>query len=202
MPSGGRVILAAVALFRLHAASTLTLNQDGLTVYDSANNITWLANANPAASNRFGMPACVASSTAAFTAPTQPVSPSFFVFNGGPYVAATHADGSLIGPTTLYPGFSTPAQPGETIVIYANGFGPTSVPVTAGSPVQSGTLTTLPVVQIGDAGAAVAFAGLVEPGQFQFNIVVPATLSDGDQLITATYAGTSTQSGALITIEH
>ena len=27
----------------------------------------------------------------------------FFVFNGGPYVVATHADGAIIGPTRLYP---------------------------------------------------------------------------------------------------
>ena len=36
--------------------------------------------------------------SAAFTAPAQSLSPSFFVFNGGPYVAATHLNGSLIGP--------------------------------------------------------------------------------------------------------
>ena len=53
-----------------------------------------------------------------FTAQAQAESPSFFVFNGGPYIAAVHLNGSLIGPTTLYPGYSTPAQPGETIVIY------------------------------------------------------------------------------------
>ena len=38
--------------------------------------------------------------SAAFTAPAQSISPSFFVFNGGPYVAATHLNGSLIGPAT------------------------------------------------------------------------------------------------------
>jgi hypothetical protein len=48
---------------------------------------------------------------AAFTAQAQPTSPSFFVFNGGPYVAAVHANGSLIGPATLYPGSTTPATP-------------------------------------------------------------------------------------------
>ena len=89
--------------------------------------------------------------SATFTAPTQSISPSFFVFNGGPYVAATHLNGSLIGPTTLYPGASTPAAPGETIVIYANGFGATNVPVTAGSSTQSGTLSPLPAIKVGNA---------------------------------------------------
>lgn len=70
---------------------------------------------------------------AAFTAQAQPTSPSFFVFNGGPYVAAVHVHGGLIGPATLYPGSTAPAKPGETVAVYANGFGPTSIPVISGS---------------------------------------------------------------------
>jgi uncharacterized protein (TIGR03437 family) len=140
--------------------------------------------------------------SAAFTAMAQPISPSFFVFNGGPYVAAEHANGSLLGPATLYPGNSTPAKPGETIVLYANGFGPASTPVVSGSITQSGTLATLPSVQIGGVKAVVQFAGLVAPGQFQFNVIVPASLANGDQTITATYSGASTQPGALITIHN
>ena len=140
--------------------------------------------------------------SAAFTAPTQPLSTSFFIFNGGPYVAATHLNGSLIGPATLYPGASTPAKPGETIVLYANGFGSTNVPAQSGSVSQSGTLSPLPGVKIGGVTATVQFAGLVAPGEFQFNVTVPASLGNGDQTIAATYGGVSTQSGALITIHN
>ena len=71
--------------------------------------------------------------TASFTAQAQSLSPSFFVFNGGPYVAATHTDGTLLGPATLYPNLTTPAKPGEIVVLYANGFGSTSTPIIAGS---------------------------------------------------------------------
>jgi uncharacterized protein (TIGR03437 family) len=141
-----------------------------------------------------------ASST--FMAQAQAESPSFYVINGGPYVLATHADFSLIGPTTLYPGFSTPAQPGETIVVYATGFGPTSTPVVSGAISQSGTLPTLPAVTIGGAPATVIFAGLVAPGQFQFNMVVPSSLADGDQPMTATYNGLTTQAGTLINVHQ
>jgi uncharacterized protein (TIGR03437 family) len=70
--------------------------------------------------------------SANFTVQAQPQSPSFFVFGGGPYIAATHVDGSYLGPTALYPGLTTPAKPGETIVLYANGFGPTSQPAVSG----------------------------------------------------------------------
>jgi uncharacterized protein (TIGR03437 family) len=138
--------------------------------------------------------------TAGFTAQAQALALSFFVFSGGPYVAATHADGTYLGPSSLYAGLTTPAKPGETIVLYANGFGASGV--TSGSVTQSSTLSPLPVVKIGGATATVQFAGLVAPGEFQFNVVVPPNTPDGDQAITATYSGSSTQSGALITVQH
>jgi uncharacterized protein (TIGR03437 family) len=140
--------------------------------------------------------------SAAFMVQAQPLSPSFFIFNGGPYVAATHADGSLIGPTTLYPGASTPAMPGETVVLYGNGFGPTSMPVMSGSTMQSGSLSPLPVIEIGGIAATVQFAGLAAVGQYQFNISVPSTLANGDQSITATYGGQTTLTGTLISIHN
>jgi uncharacterized protein (TIGR03437 family) len=138
---------------------------------------------------------------AAFTAQAQPISPSFFVFNGGPYVAATHSNGSLLGPSTLYPGLTTPAKPGEVVVLYGNGFGPTSTPVVSGSFNQSGSLPVMPIVKIGGIAAIVQFAALVVPGQYQFNVVIPSALAAGDQPITATYNNQSTQPGALITVD-
>jgi uncharacterized protein (TIGR03437 family) len=141
---------------------------------------------------------------AAFTAQSQALSLSFFIFGGGPYVAARHADYSLLGPVSLsVPGYAfTPAKPGETVLLYANGFGQASTPVVAGSVSQSGTLSPLPVVTIGGTPAAVQFAGLISPGLFQFNVVVPPTTSDGDQPITATYNGATTQTGTLITVQR
>lgn len=139
---------------------------------------------------------------ASFTAQAQARSPSFFVFNGGPYLAATHSGGTLLGPSTLFPGSSTPAKPNEIVVLYANGFGPTSTPITSGAIVQSGSLSPLPVVTIGGATATVHFAGLISPGLFQFNVEVPSNTPDGDQPIVATYSGQRTQAGALITVQH
>lgn len=140
-------------------------------------------------------------SGASFTAQAQGTSPAFFVL-GGSYVAATHVDGTLVGPATLFPGASTPAKPGETIVIYANGFGVTSAPVVAGSLSQSGVLSPLPEITIGGITATVQFAGLTAPGEFQFNVVVPPTAPNGDQPLVATYNGRSTQSGVLITVQN
>lgn len=140
--------------------------------------------------------------SATFMVQAQAETPSFFVFNGGPYIAATHVNGNYIGPTSLYPGLTTPAQPNETIVIYANGFGPTSSPVMSGSVSQLGTLSPLPVITIGGVSATVAFAGLVAPGEFQFNVVVPSSLANGDQPVTAMHNGLKTQPGTLITVRQ
>lgn len=139
--------------------------------------------------------------SAAYAAQAKSISPSFFVFNGGPYVAATHLGGNFLGPASLYSGLTTPAKPGETVVLYANGFGPTSATVVSGSSTQSGTLTTLPVITIGGIAATVQFAGLVAPGEFQFNVVVPANVPNGDNALIATYSGTEATPAAAITVQ-
>ena len=137
---------------------------------------------------------------APFTAQAQTISPSFFVVGGGQYVAAEHANGSYLGPASLYPGVTTPAKPGETIALFGNGFGPTTPPVVLGSSMQMAPLSTLPVVVIGGNPASVQFAGLVTPGLYQINVVVPVNTPDGDNSITAVYNGIATQTGVLVTV--
>ena len=139
--------------------------------------------------------------SASFAATVQPYSTSFFVFNGGPYIAATHINGTLIGPASLYPGSSTPATAGETIVLYANGFGPVTPPVVLGSATQSGNLASMPVVRIGNNNATVTFAGLISPGLYQFNVQVPSAAASGDNTISATFNGNTTQAGTMLTIK-
>jgi uncharacterized protein (TIGR03437 family) len=139
-----------------------------------------------------------------FTAQAQALSPSFFAINGGPYVVAQHADYSLLGPASLsVPGYPfTPGTPGETVLLYANGFGPTTPPVVAGSQTQSGTLSPMPVVTIGGVAAKVTFAGLNgAPGEFQFNVVIPPNAPGGDNTIVVTYNGAEASPVELITIQ-
>jgi len=140
--------------------------------------------------------------SAPFNGMVLPLSPSFFVYNGGPYVIAVHADSSRIGPVTLYPGLTTPAKPGEVILLFANGFGLIVPPVVSGSASQSGNLLALPQVMIGGVAATVLSAGLVSPGLYQFNVVVPVSLPDGDHTIAASYGGAITQPGTLLTLQH
>jgi uncharacterized protein (TIGR03437 family) len=110
------------------------------------------------------------------------VDPAFFAFVGPlqwQYVVARHLDGSLVGPTDLFPGLTTPAKPGETILVAGNGFGPTSDPLIPGSPTQSGTVLTLPRIRVNYADATISWAGLIGPGVYQLNLVVPPSTMDG-----------------------
>jgi uncharacterized protein (TIGR03437 family) len=140
--------------------------------------------------------------SSSFSATAADVSITFFVLNGGPYVLATHLNNGLIGPTSLFPGVTTPAAPNETIVLYANGYGPIVPAVTPGSVTQAGSLPSMPPLQIGAQVANVTFAGLISPGLYQFNLVVPPNVPDGDNKIQSQYNGQTTPQGLLIPIQH
>ena len=140
--------------------------------------------------------------SATFSSQAAAVSLSLFVFGAGPYATGTHASGAYLGPTSLYPGLTTPAQPGESIILYGNGFGPTSAPVVAGAVTQSGTLSPLPVIQIGGVNATVQFAGLVAPGLYQLNVQVPGSLASGDHAVVVQYGGAATQRGVLVAVQR
>jgi uncharacterized protein (TIGR03437 family) len=144
----------------------------------------------------------------AMTVQAQPQSLSFFEFvstGGQHFVAGRHLDstGTIIGPASLFPGFSAPVKPGENIYIVANGFGPTDVPVTSGALTQAGNLPgPFPVVKVGGTPVNVIFAGLVAVGLVQINFAIPDDAPDGDLPITATYNGLSIQPNLLITVQH
>ena len=132
-----------------------------------------------------------------------PVGPAFFLINSDKYVAATHADGRVIGPTTLIANVTTPVKPGETIVLYANGLGVTLPAVANGALVTTAIpLAATPTVTVGGMTATVSYAGLSASGLYQINVVVPAGLSDGDAAVVVQVSGASSPSGALITVQN
>ncbi len=145
-------------------------------------------------------------SSAAASITLQSAAPSFFVFGTTKYIAATHADGSFIGPANLITGGSfTPAKPGETVVLYANGFGQTTPPVPNGQIVNTALpLTQKPTVTIGGMPAQVAFAGLSSTGLYQLNVVVPnipaGATTPVDVTVAATASGMQSQDGALLSV--
>ncbi|MGB7760046.1 MAG: SBBP repeat-containing protein [Bryobacteraceae bacterium] len=138
--------------------------------------------------------------SAPFTANLQAVSPGFLRFGDNIHIAAEHASGSLLGPASMGTLF-TPAAPGETVVLFGDGFGLPVPTLTQGSEFQSGALPSpWPQVTIGGTTAAVQYAGVISPGLYQINVVVPTTAANGDNQVIATYGGASSPTGAMIPV--
>jgi uncharacterized protein (TIGR03437 family) len=144
--------------------------------------------------------------TATTTVTMQTVSPGLFMYQAanGRYVAAQHADYSIVGPPGLYPGASSPAKPGEVIILYGTGFGPTSPPTPSGQVVTSAApvvnLSAISVT-IGGMPAPVQWAGITIAGVWQLNVQVPAGATSGDAAIVAQIGGKSSQGGAFVTVQ-
>lgn len=86
-----------------------------------------------------------------------PYAPAFFTVSPQNYVAARHADGTLVGRPDLFSGVvSRPARPGETIWLYGTGFGPTS-------PALAPDLQVSAPVALASCPSVIEFFGLPVP---------------------------------------
>jgi uncharacterized protein (TIGR03437 family) len=138
-----------------------------------------------------------------------PYAPSFSLFSGK-YPAAivgtsgpgnSGADYDYIGPAGAFSFPSRPVAAGETIILFGVGFGPTNPTVKAGQAFSGAApCTTLPQFTIGGITATVVFAGIVEAGLYQFNVVVPSADS-GNQLLQASIGGQTTPAGIYLTLQ-
>ncbi|MCU1336526.1 MAG: peptidase and in, kexin, sedolisin [Bryobacterales bacterium] len=140
-------------------------------------------------------------SSAPFTVNKQSVAPSLLLFNQK-YVVATHTNGSLLGPTSLYSGLSTPASPLESVILWAVGFGIPSTALVDGSANQSASMPVFPTCQIGGMTAQVSTAVMISPGLFALFVTVPADAPSGDNPVSCTYQNSTTPAGNLITIQR
>jgi uncharacterized protein (TIGR03437 family) len=137
----------------------------------------------------------------AATANVQQYAPGFFLYLGTRYVAAQHADFTLVARRDLYPTTNaSPARPGEVVILYATGFGPTDPPTPSGMVVAAGPRVTTPVtVRIGGLPAN-AQGFLSGAGLYQLNVTIPAALPDGEHQVVTEIGGFRTQDNVLITI--
>ena len=122
------------------------------------------------------------------------LAPTAFKVEGRQYAAATFPDSFYVGKVGLITGVAfRPARPGDTITLYGIGFGDVIQPVTAGR-VVSGTndLSRPLTVSFGSIPATVTYKGLAPGlvGLYQFNVVVPASVTTGDYQINMTLGGT------------
>jgi uncharacterized protein (TIGR03118 family) len=139
-------------------------------------------------------------SSGAVTVPVQAVAPAFFIQSDGKHVVATHADGSLIGPAGT--AGVTPAAPGETVVIYGTGFGPTNPAAPEGQEITTALpLATTPTVTFNSTAGQVVFAGLTYAGLFQINVTIPTSAPSGDVTVVAQAGTELSPSTAVIAVQ-
>jgi uncharacterized protein (TIGR03437 family) len=138
-----------------------------------------------------------------FTVDHEVVSPAFFLFTAK-YPAAVHLSGVLVGSAGLIAGANfAPAAPGETIELFATGFGLTSPPSPSATILaQAVPLATTLSVTIGGMPAKVLFAGLASNGLVQLNVTVPTGLPNGDAPIVASVNSVQTPANLFLTIHN
>jgi uncharacterized protein (TIGR03437 family) len=94
--------------------------------------------------------------------------PALFSYGPG-FVAAVHLDGTVVGDPAVVPG-TRAAKPGETIELYGTGFAMSP----AGVVIHTPRALDNPSFTLGTTTFQAQYAGLVAPGLFQINVVVPA----------------------------
>jgi minor extracellular serine protease Vpr len=128
-----------------------------------------------------------------YTVPLAASSPGIFEYtdNGRKSVVAQDVAFNLISQANA-------AQRGKAIQIYANGLGAVSNQPASGEPSPAQPLaatSVLPVVTIGGVTAQVVFSGLTPGavGLYQVNVVVPSSLSPGNQTLVISVNGLPSQ---------
>jgi uncharacterized protein (TIGR03437 family) len=142
-----------------------------------------------------------------FTATASLYGPAFFLWPGSQAVA-THQDYSYaVKPGTFAGAATVAAKPGEVLILWGTGFGPTfpAAPVGVSVPASGGYSTaSAPTVTI-DNTPAIVYGGALAPGSaglYQIAIQVPATLADGDWPIQASIGGALSPTGIVLSVAH
>ncbi len=109
----------------------------------------------------------------------------------------------IVGPTGNSLGYPTvAAKAGDTIELFAVGFGPTNPTVPAGQLFSGAAPTTNSVsILINNVKVIPSFAGLSGAGLYQINLVLPAGLGTGDVPLVATVGGIQTPSNVVISLQ-
>lgn len=187
----------------LDGTSVKINNKDAFVYYISPIQINALAPVETATGSVNVQVTFNGSTSDAASTQIQTRTPAFFLFNSDKYIASRHADFNILGPASLFPGVSTPARPGETVLLFGSGFGPTNPAIVNGRLLTAPANLTDPVsVRIGSTTVTPSFAGLSATGLYQINVAVPADAPNGDVAVVATIGGVSTQSNAFISVQR
>jgi uncharacterized protein (TIGR03437 family) len=144
--------------------------------------------------------------SAAVTATVVAQSPAFFLWPGSQAVATRNSDASLAVKNGTFTGATTAAaKPGDVLILWGTGFGPTTPPVDAGIQVPADKVyNSSPVsIKIGTADSQV-FGAALSPGfagLYQVAIQVPASMADGDYALKATVSGATSPDGVILSVK-
>lgn len=143
-------------------------------------------------------------SSVAFSVDSIAAMPGFFMWPNSQPVA-THTDFTWAAKAGTFAGAATvPAKPGETIILWATGLGPTSPSIPAGVQVSGGPYNTvsLPSLLLLTTNATVFGAALAPgfAGLYQIAFQVP-NFSDGDYPINATIGGVPFLGSVTLTVK-
>ena len=133
--------------------------------------------------------------------------PAFFQWPGN-YAVATRQDYSLAVKNGTFAGVTTtPAAPGDVIILWGSGFGPTSPAAPVGVATPSTTIYNTAnkvTVTVGGAPATVYGAALAsgDAGLYQVAIQIPTSLANGDYAVVATVSSAQSPSTTLITVQN
>lgn len=135
--------------------------------------------------------------------------PAFFQWQGTTQPVATHnADYSYVAKDGTFAGLPTvAAKPGEVIILWGTGFGPTTPAAPLGIPTPSDRIygtPASPTVTINNVSATVYGAALAPgfAGLFQVAIQVPDSLPDGDWPIVASIGGVQSPAGIVLSVKR
>jgi uncharacterized protein (TIGR03437 family) len=139
----------------------------------------------------------------AFTAQLQTYAPAFFLYSGTNYaIAQRYPDNALVGNPSVIPG-TVAAAPGDVLILWATGFGPTNPPTAAGIVVSGAPgVATLPGVTVGGVPVTVISAALSpgSAGLYQVAIQLPASVPIGAAAIQGSVGGVPSPGGVVIFI--
>jgi uncharacterized protein (TIGR03437 family) len=143
----------------------------------------------------------------AFSTTASAYGPAFFLWPGS-QVVATRQDFTYAAKAGTFAGSTTvPAKPGDVLILWATGFGPTipASPSGVSVPASGGFSTaSAPTVTVNNTPATVYGAALApgSAGLYQIAIQVPTTLADGDWPIQATIGSVASPAGTILSVHH
>jgi uncharacterized protein (TIGR03437 family) len=199
-------ILNGVLPTQIDNVSVLVGGENAYVYYVSATQINFIVPPLPSGSTQVQVTTSSGTS-AAVSATVAEFGPAFFAWPNNQVVATFQDFSYAAAPGTFAGTTTTAAKPGDVVILYGTGFGPTNPAPPAGQETPSNGKTystdTLPVVTIDNVPATVYGAALAPgfAGLYQVAIQVPGSLASGSWPVVATIGGVSSPSTLLLAVQ-